>query len=302
MRRARVRPPARAVACVLPHSSVTRTLGIPLETCCPSGRTSPGVRRSSCRPCLHRPRRCSHLARTTEDRNRHGLADRGRRVGVLHAGRLRAAGERHEPRQERDQRHHEELLRHVLRRGRVLGRGLRPDVRCQRQRLDRDRPLPRPCGARGRLRHAVLPDDVRRHRGHHRQRRDRRAHAFLGLHRRVRPHHRAHLSGVRCLGLGLAFLGPGLAARDGLHRLRGVDRRALGGRLVGARRHSGGRAAARPLRVPWRGAARAGPQPDLGRARRLHPVAGLVRIQRRQHRRGHGGHRQDRAQHPCTLR
>ena len=197
----------------------------------------------------HHSGRRTHPAGDAQGRNRHGLADRGRGAGVLHAGWIRTAGERHEPRQERDQRDHEELLRHVLRRGRVLGGRLRPDVRRQPERLDRHRQVPASCRSRGRLRHAVLPDDVRRHSGHHRQRRDRRADQVLRLHRRLDHHHRPDLSGIRRLGLGFALQRRRVAEVDGLHRLRRIDGGALGRWLGGAGRGAGGRAETGSLRT-----------------------------------------------------
>ena len=101
---------------------------------------------------------------------------------------------------------------------------------------------------------------------------------------------------------GSLYERPGLAAPDGLHRLRRLDRRALGRRLVRARRADDHRPAHRPLRPGREGAHDPRPQPHVGGAGRLHPLARLVRVQRRKHGRGDRGHRPHPRQHASRRR
>ena len=75
--------------------------------------------------------------------------------------------------------------------------------------------------------------------------------------------------------------GGGWLSGDGLLRLRRLDHRALGGRLgrAGGRHHP--RRAQGQVRPRRQGQRHAGRQPAAGHAGHLHPVARLVRLQRR---------------------
>ncbi len=145
---------------------------------------------------------------------------------------------------------------------------------------------------------AVLPDDVRRHGRDHRQRRHRRADALLGLHRRVVRRSPAFVYPLfGSWAWGSLYSGEGWLRKMGfidfagstvVHSVGGWC--ALAALLVVRPRL--GRYGSRRT-----GARDPGPQPDVGGAGRLHPVARLVRLQRREHGDGHGRHRQDRAEH-----
>ena len=181
------------------------------------------------------------------------------------------------------------------RRARLLRHRLRPDVRRRGQRHRLAAAPLRPDGRRdrpddGRARYdgerdqrrprhdvrLVLPDGLRRDHRLDRVRRHRRAREAVDVPRLHAGAYGAHLPDRRRLDVGRR-----LARRAGLPGLRRLDHRARHRRLGGARGRARRRAPAGqvpPRRQRARDAPLQRPRRDAGH---LHPLAGLVRLQRR---------------------